>query len=111
MSLMVLKLFWLLLLSRRLDQAGLKNFPPVSGLSFRSKLVEYVVPKQLSEHILVQDLDKPYLSAYKTGHSTALPSSYLTEHLQSVKISSTLSDRCKVCLAFPKVHLLLRRFY
>ena len=44
------------------------NYRPVSGLSFISKLVERVVAKQLLEHI--HNLDNPYQSAYKTGHST-----------------------------------------
>ena len=47
-----------------------KNYRPVSGLSFMSKLVESVVAKQLPEHIHVHRLDNTYQSAYKTGHST-----------------------------------------
>ena len=47
-----------------------KNYRPVSGLSFISKLVERVAAKQLLEHIHVQNLDNPYQSAYKRGHST-----------------------------------------
>ena len=47
-----------------------KNYRPVSGLSFISKLVERVVAKQLLEHIYVHNLDNPYQSEYKTGHST-----------------------------------------
>ena len=46
-----------------------KNYRPVTGLSFISKLVERVVAKQLLEHIHVHNLDNPYQSAYKTGHS------------------------------------------
>ena len=44
----------------------LKNYRPVSGLSFISKWVA----KQLLEHIHVRNLDKRYQSAYKAGHST-----------------------------------------
>ena len=47
-----------------------KNYSPVSGLSFISKLVERVVPKQLVDHIHRHDLDNSYQSAYKAGHST-----------------------------------------
>ena len=47
-----------------------KNYHPVSGLNFISKLVERVVAKQLLEHIQVRNLNNPYQSAYKTGHST-----------------------------------------
>ena len=48
----------------------LKNYRPVSGLSFVSKLVEHVVAKQLFQHIDVHNLDNPYQSAYKAGLST-----------------------------------------
>ena len=50
----------------------LKNYRPVSGLSFISKLVEHVhvVAKQLVDHIHRHGLDNSYQSAYKSGHST-----------------------------------------
>ena len=48
----------------------LKNYRPVSGLSFISKLVERVVAKQLVDNIHKHDLDNSYQSAYKSGHST-----------------------------------------
>ena len=48
----------------------LKNYRPVSGLSFIFKLVERVVAKQLVEHIHRQGLDNSYQLAYKSGHST-----------------------------------------
>ena len=47
----------------------LKNYRPVSGLSFISKLVEHVVAKPLVDHIHRQGLDNSYQSAYKSGHS------------------------------------------
>ena len=53
-----------------LPSNDLKNYCPVSGLSFISKLVEHVVAKQLLEHIHVHNLDNPYQLAYKAGHST-----------------------------------------
>ena len=37
----------------------LKNYHPVSGLSFTSKRVECVLPKQLLEQFHVHDLDNP----------------------------------------------------
>ena len=60
-----------------------KNYHPVSGLSFISKLVERLVAKQLLEHIHIHNLDNPYQSAYKTGHSneTALLSIKNEVHL------------------------------
>ena len=48
----------------------LKNYCPVSGLSFISKLVERVVAKQLVDHIHQHDFNNSYQSAYKSGHST-----------------------------------------
>ena len=48
----------------------LKNYRPVSGLSFISKLVERVFAKQLVDHIHRHGLDNSYQSAYKSGHST-----------------------------------------
>ena len=48
----------------------LKNYRPVSGLSFISKLVECVVAKQLVDHIHRLGLDNSYQTAYKSDHST-----------------------------------------
>ena len=48
----------------------LKNYRPVSGLCFLSKLVERVVARQLTSHINNNKLDNPHQSAYKPGHST-----------------------------------------
>ena len=47
----------------------LKNYRPVSGLSFISKLVKRVVAKQLVDHIHRHGLDNSYQSAYKSGYS------------------------------------------
>ena len=48
----------------------LKNYRPVSGLCFLSKLVERVVAKQLNLHVQKHGLDNKSQSAYKAGHST-----------------------------------------
>ena len=50
----------------------LKNYSPVSGLSFISKLVERVVAKQLVDYIHRHCLDNSYQSAYKSAHSTEM---------------------------------------
>ena len=47
----------------------LKNYCPVSCLSFILKRVECMVVKQLLEHINVHNLDNPCQFAYKRGHS------------------------------------------
>ena len=53
-----------------LPRDDLKNYRPVSGLCFLSKLVERVVARQLMSHINNNKLDNPHQSAYKPGHST-----------------------------------------
>ena len=60
-----------------LHRNDVKNYRPVSGLCFLSKLVERIVAKQLTLHINTNKLDNPHQSAYKPGHftETALPPS------------------------------------
>ena len=53
-----------------LPKEDLKNYRPVSGLSFLSKLVERVVAAQIRLHIDSYDLGNTFQSAYKAGHST-----------------------------------------
>ena len=53
-----------------LPKNDLKNYRPVSGLCFLSKLVERVVAKQLTSHININKLDNLQQSAYMPGHST-----------------------------------------
>ena len=53
-----------------LPSEDLKNYRPISGLSFMSKLVAQVVVKQLMQHINSNTLDNPTQSACKSGHST-----------------------------------------
>ena len=49
----------------------LKNYRPVSGLSFISKLVERVVASQLNDHVTSNGLENVSQSAYKQGEATA----------------------------------------
>lgn len=53
-----------------LDPEVLKNFRPVSNLSFISKLVERVVAEQLNTHLTLNTLLEKFQSAYKQYHST-----------------------------------------
>ena len=53
-----------------LDSSVLKNYRPVSGLNFISKVLERVVAVQIKHHITSNNLDNLHQSAYKTGHST-----------------------------------------
>ncbi len=48
----------------------LKNYRPVSNLSFLSKLIEKVVAKQFVDYLIKNKLLDPLQSAYKAGHST-----------------------------------------
>ena len=53
-----------------LPNEDLQNYRPISGLCFMSRLVEWVVVKQLMQHINGNNLENPRQSAYKSGHST-----------------------------------------
>ena len=53
-----------------LDVNVLKNYRPVSNLSFISKVLEKIVFKQIVTHLQNNDLIDHFQSAYKTGHST-----------------------------------------
>ncbi len=48
----------------------LRNYRPISGLSFISKVIERVVAKQLKSHLSSNNMDNIHQSAYKSGHST-----------------------------------------
>ena len=53
-----------------LDQNELKNYRPVSNLSFLSKVIEKAVSAQLTEHLLNNSLFEPHQSAYRKFHNT-----------------------------------------
>ena len=53
-----------------LDQNELKNYRPVSNLSFLSKIIEKAVSAQLTEHLLKNSLFEPHQSAYRKCHNT-----------------------------------------
>ena len=59
-----------LLKKASLNPKELSNFRPVSGLSFLSKLLERVVLRRLTSHMLSLDLMVPVQSAYRANHST-----------------------------------------
>ena len=69
----------------------LKNYRPVSGLGFISKLVERVVASQLNDHVSLNGLENVRQSAYKLGHSTesALLSIKNDVHLAFAKVEAT----------------------
>ena len=53
-----------------LDCEILKNYRPVSNLSFLSKLIERIVSTQFIDHLKSNGLYEVYQSAYKQFHST-----------------------------------------
>ena len=53
-----------------LDQNELKNYCPVSNLSFVSKIIEKLVLSQLSDHLSANNHYNRFQSAYRPGHST-----------------------------------------
>ena len=59
-----------LLKKSTLDKEVLKNYRPVSNLSFVSKIIEKVIASRLIEHMKENDLLDPMQSAYRKGHST-----------------------------------------
>ena len=52
-----------------LDKNVMENVRPVSNLSFISKLIEIVVLKRLTDHIVRNNLHEQFQSAYKPNHS------------------------------------------
>ena len=53
-----------------MDKNVLKNYRPVSNLSFISKLIEKVVAKQLNYFISHEAISNVHQSAYRSFHST-----------------------------------------
>ena len=52
-----------------LDQEILKNYRPVSNLSFLSKVIEKVISVRILKHIKANGIIDNFQSAYKSGHS------------------------------------------
>ena len=82
-----------------------KNYRPVSGFSFVSKLVERVVAKQLLEHIHVHNLDNLYQSAYKAGDSTETALVYIKNevHLSLSRSETTALVLLDLSAAFDTI--------
>ena len=59
-----------LLKKQGLDPEILKNYRPVSNLSFLSKVLEKVVAAELNEYLKGNNLSEPHQSAYTKLHST-----------------------------------------
>ena len=88
-----------------LPSNDLKNYHPVSGLSFISKLVERVVAKQLLEHIQTHNLDNPYQSAYKASHSTETALLYIKNEVHLSLSRGETTDDVKEWMSTSKLKL------
>ena len=64
-----------------LDQNMLKNYRPVSNLSFLSKLLERVVLLQIPDHVSRNDLLDRNPSAHRQNHSTETALLHITNCL------------------------------
>jgi hypothetical protein len=62
-----------LLKKSTLDKDNLKNYRPVSGLNYVSKVIERVVAEQIKNYLAKNNLDNLNQSAYRSGHSTETP--------------------------------------
>ena len=58
-----------ILKKNKLDQNELKNYRPISNLSFLSKTQERIVAKQLNDYMSANNIHEPFQSAYREHHS------------------------------------------
>ena len=80
-----------LLKKPNLDKNDLKNYRPVSNLSFLSKIMEKIVLRQLIEYLQNNDLLPKHQSAYRQSHSTETALLRVTNDILQMLDSGNLS--------------------
>ena len=81
-----------LLKKSTLDHNNLKNYRPVSNLSFLSKVTEKLVLRQLFPYLNFHDLLRPSQSAYHPRHSTEMAQLKMTNNILLALDSGDMSD-------------------
>ena len=80
-----------LIKKQSLDQNILKNYRPISNLSFISKILERIVLSQINEYLQLNSLFPNYQSAYRPSHSTETALLDVTNHIFQSLDSGNLS--------------------
>jgi len=81
-----------------LDENVLKNYRPVSNLSFLSKCIERIVVAQLNEYLSSHDLFAKCQSAYRANHS---PETALLRVHNDIMLALNDKKRCNSSHAGP----------
>ena len=79
-----------------LDCDILKNFRPVSNLSYLSKLIEKVISIRLVEHMRQNAIMEKFMSAYKVHHTTDTALLIIITYFSITLISSSIIKVIKV---------------
>ena len=102
-----------LIKKQSLDQNVLKNYRPISNLSFISKILERIVLSQMNDYLQQNNLYPKYQSAYRPSHSTETALLDITNHIFQSLDSGNLSILALLDLsaAFDTIdhHILLNR--
>ena len=74
-----------------IDRNELRNFRPVSGLNYVSKLIEKIVASQIKSHMQNSGISNNFQSAYKCGNSTETALLYIQNDILSAQVRGELT--------------------